>query len=119
MINSFDDAGVAGKEFVDSTLRSYAAVTKGLQAIATEAADYSKKAFEANSAAVEDLLSVKSLDRAFEVQGGHARRAYEAFVAEASRISELYADLAKEAYRPFERSLARAGASRAAPAPEA
>ena len=36
------------------------------------------------------------------------KNAYEAFVAEATKISELYADLAKDAYKPFESAVAQA-----------
>jgi hypothetical protein len=32
----------------------------------------------------------------------HAKSAYEGFVAQATRMSELYADMAKEIYKPFE-----------------
>ncbi|RUU57097.1 phasin family protein, partial [Mesorhizobium sp. M2C.T.Ca.TU.009.01.2.1] len=33
---------------------------------------------------------------------------YESFVAEASKIGNLYAELAKEAYKPFESVVAKA-----------
>ena len=50
--------------------------------------------------------------KAIEIQTGLSpRTAYEGFVAEATKIGELYADLAKEAYKPFEvlRGEGRAG----------
>lgn len=119
MMKSFDDAGVAGKEFVDNTLKSYAAMTKGLQTIATEAAEYSKSAFESNSSAMEELFSAKSLEKAMEIQGAHAKQAYESFVAQASKMSELYADLAKEAYKPFETPFAKADEPKTGAKPEA
>ena len=65
-------------------------------------ADYSKKAFEDGTAALEKLFGVKSFDKAIEVQTEYAKTAYEGFVAKASKIGELYADLAKETYKPFE-----------------
>jgi hypothetical protein len=36
------------------------------------------------------------------------KAAYEGFVAETSKIGELYADLAKETYKPFESMMAKA-----------
>jgi hypothetical protein len=42
------------------------------------------------------------------VQTEFAKTAYEGFVAKANKIGELYADLAKEAYKPFESMLAKA-----------
>jgi len=91
-----------GKEHFDAAVASAGTFSKGLQAIATAVSDYSKKSFEDGSAFVEKLATVKSLDKAIEVQTDYAKTAYESLVAETTKISEIYADLAKEAYRPFE-----------------
>ncbi|TCD13225.1 phasin family protein [Oricola cellulosilytica] len=107
-MNSFEDANKIGKEMMDNSLKSYAAVTKGLQAIATEATDYSKKSYEDGAAAFEKLAATKSLEKAMEVQSEYVKSAYEAFVAEATKMGELYTDLAKEAYKPFENAVAGA-----------
>ncbi|MEO9338951.1 phasin family protein [Mesorhizobium sp. SB112] len=104
----FENAGNFGAEFVDHSLKSFAALSKGTQAIAAEAGDYTKKSFENGGAAFEKLISSKSLESAVQVQADYAKSAYEGFVAEATKISELYADLAKEAYRPFEQAVAKA-----------
>ena len=77
-------------------------MSKGAQAIAVEVADYSKKAFEDGSAMLEKLFGVKSFEKAIELQSEYAKTSYEGFVAKATKIGELYADLAKEAYKPFE-----------------
>ena len=108
MVKSFEDLQTVGKENVDATLKSFGALSKSGQAIAVELADYSKKAFQDGSTALEKLFGAKSLDKAIEVQTEYAKTAYEGFVAEATKLSELYADLAKETYKPFEGFLARA-----------
>jgi len=108
MTQTFEDAGKIGKEIMDNGLTSFASLSKGLQAIAVEATDYSKKSFETGSAALEKLLASKSLEKAMEVQSAFARQAYEGFVAEATKIGELYAEVAKDAYKPFESMVAKA-----------
>ena len=108
MVKNFEDLQTVGKENVDATLKSFGALTKSGQAIAVELADYSKKAFQDGSSALEKLFGVKSLDKAIEVQTEYAKTAYEGFVAEATKLSGLYSDLAKEAYKPFEGIYARA-----------
>jgi hypothetical protein len=105
---TFEDAGKFGKEFMDSGLKSMATFSKGVQAIAVEATEYAKKSFETGSAAFEKLVAAKSLDKALEVQTDYAKTAYEAFVAEATRISDLYAEMFKDTYKPFEAVSARA-----------
>src|SRR5579875_2770228 len=108
MVKNFEDLQQVGKENVDVALKTVGALTKGAQAIAVEVADYSKKTFEDSTAALEKLFGVKSFDKAIEVQTEYAKAAYDGFVAKASKIGELYADLAKESYKPFEAMLARA-----------
>ena len=102
MVKNFEDLQQVSKDNVDVALKAMGTWSKGTQAIAVEVADYSKKAFEDSTAALEKLFGVKSLDKAIEVQTEFAKSAYEGFVAKASKISELYADLAKETYKPFE-----------------
>src|SRR6476660_266270 len=103
MVKNFDDLQQVGKDHVDVTLKAMGALSKGTQAIAVEVADYSTKAFEDGTAALEKLFGVK----AFEVETEFAKTAYEGFVAKASKIGELYADLAKETYKPFESLFAK------------
>ncbi|HWW46614.1 MAG TPA: phasin family protein [Xanthobacteraceae bacterium] len=96
-----------GKEQLDATMASAANFSKGFQALATAYGEISKKSFEEGSAYVEKLSSVKSLDKAIELQTEYARNSYEAFVAGSQKIGELYADLAKQAYKPFEGYVAK------------
>ena len=106
----FDEFQKFGGEGVDVVLRQFGAVSKGVQAIASEVADYSKEAFETTAAATEKLLGAKSLEKAIEVQSDFLKTSYEGFVARSGKFSELYADLAKETYKPLEGYFAKAAA---------
>ena len=108
MVKNFEDLQQVGKDNMDSALKTWGALSKGAQAIAVEMADYSKKSFEDGTAALEKLFGVKSFDKAIEVQTEFAKTAYEGFVAEATKLGELYAGLAKETYKPFETIMAKA-----------
>jgi hypothetical protein len=107
MLKNFDELQKLGKDNMDAAMKSFGALSKGVQAIAVEVADYSKKSFEEGSAATEKLLGAKTLDKAIEIQTDYAKQAYEGFVAGATRIGELYADLTKESYKPFETYLGK------------
>ena len=74
-----------------------ASSTKGLQTIAAETTDYSKKSFEKSRVLFEKLTGVKKIDEAIQLQSDFAKSAYADFVAHATRIGELYSSLAKEA----------------------
>jgi hypothetical protein len=108
MVKNLEDLQQVSKDNMESAMKCWGALSKGTQAIAVEVADYSKKAFEDGTAALEKLFGVKSFDKAIEVQTEFAKSAYEGFVAEATKIGELYADLAKETYKPFETMMAKA-----------
>jgi hypothetical protein len=108
MIKNFDDVQKMSKDSMDATMKSFGVLSKASQSIATEVADYSKKSFEDGTKVMEKLFSAKSLDKAIEIQTDYAKSAYEGFVAQATKISELYADLAKETYKPFEVYAAKA-----------
>jgi phasin family protein len=99
---NFDDANRKSKEAMDTALRSYSDTTKGFQAIASEAADYSKKSFQDAVTHFETLTGAKSFEAVMELQTSYAKSAYESFVAEATRLGEMYSDLAKSAYKPYE-----------------
>lgn len=96
------------KDSMDSAMTSLGAWSKGAQAIATEVMDFSKKSVEGSAAAWEKLIGAKTLEKAMEVQSSYLKSSYEAYVAEATKLGELYVDLAKEAYRPFEGIFAKA-----------
>jgi phasin family protein len=105
-----DEMQKLSKDSMDMAMNSFGAWSKSAQAIATEMADYTKKSVEGSAAAWEKLLGAKTLEKAMEVQSEYVKSSYEDFVAEATKLSELYAGLAKEAYKPFEGAFAKASA---------
>ena len=107
MLKNFEDFQKLGKDNVDTCMKQFGTVSKGWQAIAAEFADYSKKSFEDGSAALEKLFGAKSLEKAIEVQSDYVKTTYEGFIAEATKLGELYTDLAKETYKPYEGMIAK------------
>ena len=68
MVKNFDEMQKLGQENANATMTSFGVVSKGVQAIATEVADYSKKSFEEGTQAFEQLLGAKSVEKAMELQ---------------------------------------------------
>ncbi len=107
MIKDFNDIQKMSNANVDATVQSFEGVTKATQAIATEIADYTKRSFESGTKTMENLLSAKSLDKVIEVQTESARAAYDNYVSEVTKLGELYSDLAREAFKPYQTFVAR------------
>jgi phasin family protein len=108
MMNGLEDVQKLGKDNMDQAMKSFGSFSKGMQSLAVEMADYSKKSFEDSASTVEKLMSAKSVDKAMEIQTDYMKSAYEGFVAQATKVGELYADLAKDAYKPLEGMVAKA-----------
>ena len=101
MIPQFDTFQKFGKDNMDASLKTLGAVSQGAQAIAVEAAEFTKKSFERSTATFEKLVGAKTLDKAIEIQTDYLRSAYEGIVAQSTKMGELYANMAKEALKPF------------------
>ena len=102
-----EDFQKISKDNFDATVRSYAELNKGFQAIAAKMTDYSKQAFEDATRAFEQLAGAKSFEHAIEVQSQYAKKAYDTWVAEASKLGEMYAAVARDAYKPVEKAVSR------------
>lgn len=110
MFPTFETFQKMGKDQMEAATAAASEVTKSLQTIAAEASDYSKKSMESNSAFMEKLLGVRKLDEAIALQTDYAKTTYEGFVAQVTKMGELYQGLAKEAFKPVEGMMAKAKA---------
>ena len=107
MLKGFEDFQKVGKDGFDAAVKSFGEMNKGFQAIAAEVTDYSKKAFEDGTRAFEQLIGAKSVEQAVEIQSTYAKKAYDTYIAEMSKIGEMYAGLARDAYKPVEAALTK------------
>jgi hypothetical protein len=107
MLKNFEQVQKVGQENAEATTKAFGLISTGIQAIATEVADYSKKSLEEGTKVFEQLLGTKSPEKAIELQQAYFKTAYEGFVAQATKIGGLYADLAKQTYKPLEGYVAK------------
>ncbi|MGE0022583.1 MAG: phasin family protein [Hyphomicrobium sp.] len=104
MMTNFQDFQRFGQSNVDTALKLFGDWNKGWQAIAAEMTDYSKRAFEESTSTFEKLASAKSIEQAFEIQSSFAKRAYEDYMQQLTKIGGMYTSLAKDAYKPVEKA---------------
>jgi hypothetical protein len=100
-----EDFQKMGEENYDAMVRSYGELNKNYQAIASRWADFSKRSFEDASRAWEEMIGAKSVDKAIEVQTKYAKGAYENWIAEMSKIGEMYSSAARDAYKPVQKAM--------------
>ena len=102
-----EDFQKMGKTNYDAAVRYYGDMTKGFQAIGARVTDYYKRAFEDSTRAFEQLVGAKSFEHALEIQSQYAKKAYDTWMAEASKIGEMYAAVARDAYKPVEKAVTK------------
>ena len=96
-----------GTEQLASNTTAASSFLDTVQAIATEATDYSRRSMENSSSFVAKLLRAKSFDSVIQIHSEYAKTSYEGFVAQAKKMGELYSDLAKESFKPIETAITK------------
>lgn len=91
-----------GKDSVERTSRSIAAVAQEMQDLVADAADYSRSSFTASTRALERLLGASSVEKALEIQAAFAKTSYEGFITHTTRVGEAMTNIARESVKPFE-----------------
>ena len=51
------------------------------------------------------MIGAKSLEQAIEIQSQYITKAYDTYMAEMSKLGEMYVGLARNAYKPVESAL--------------
>jgi phasin family protein len=111
MFNNMEVMQKYGKSQVEAFTAASSTITKGLQQIAEETAGFSKKHFETSSAALQELFGAKSVEKAIEIQTNFAKKSFESFVAQSTKVGELYTSLVTEALKPAEQIIAKTDAT--------
>src|SRR4051812_26364933 len=89
------------KDNAEAVMKSATVAGKGVETINSEIYSYSKQSIEDTVAAGKAVMGSKSIHEAFEFQSDFAKSAFEAYVAQLSKISEFSTAVAKESFAPF------------------
>jgi len=85
----------------DAVVESQAAVARGLEELSAELARLARSGIDAAARSATDMLAVKTLSDAVEVNAGFTRTSLDALVGGSAKLSELGARLAAEASQPI------------------
>jgi len=90
-----------GREAFAAVVQSQAAVARGLEALSAELAGLALSGIDAAARTATDMLAVKTLSDAIEVNAGFTRSSFDALVGGSAKLSELGTKLAAEASQPI------------------
>jgi phasin family protein len=100
-LKGYDAFVTYGKDNAEAVTKSATVAGKGIETINSEIYSYSKQSIEDSVAATKAMLGSKSVHEAFEFQTDYVKSAFEAYVAEMSKITELATATTKDSFAPF------------------
>ena len=98
---SSEDIAAFGREAFAAVVQSQTAVARGLEALSAEMAGLVLSGIDAAARTATDMLAVKTLSDAIEVNAEFTRSSLDAVVGGSAKLSELGARLAAEASQPI------------------
>lgn len=96
-----EDVTAFGQLNVDALTKASELATKAVEGINEEITSYSKKSFDDGVAAAKDLASAKTPTELFEKQSAFAQSAFDGFVAQATKMNEIFTSAAKDITAPI------------------
>jgi phasin family protein len=86
----------------EAASRSFSEANKGFQALAAEMMEYSKSSFDDAIRTWEQLIGVRSLEQAMQIQSDYAKRVYENHMAELKKLGEMTVGMVRDTTKPVE-----------------
>lgn len=108
-IAAMSEVSAFGKENVEAFVASASAAQKGFETISQRTAAYTKQAMENHVAATKALMTSKSVQEFVEKQSDYAKTSFEAYVAELTSLSDLFAGVAKDSLKPINERMSAVG----------
>jgi phasin family protein len=101
-VKSYDTVLGYGKDTVEAYMKSATLAGKGIETLNSEIYSYSKDAIEESIAAGKAILGSKSVHEAFELQTDFAKSAFESYISELTKFSELFTSTTKDTFAPLQ-----------------
>lgn len=101
-VKTYDQLMSFGKDNAEAVLKSANAAGKSVETINSEVFAFTRKFFEDGVAATKSVLSAKTVEEAFQLQGEYGKAMFQTQVDEAAKIGELALSAARDTAEPFQ-----------------
>jgi phasin family protein len=91
-----------GRDTVEAYVKSANAAGKGVETLQNELYAFSKQSVEDSMSAAKAVFGSKSVHEAFELQTDFAKSAFDNYVGQMTKISEIMFNTAKDAFGPLQ-----------------
>jgi phasin family protein len=100
-LSALAEANTHSKKNLEAVVASVTAAARGAETLGAEAMAYSKSAFETQVNNAKALAAVKTPQELFELQTAFAKGAFDAYVTEVGKISEIWSASFRESLAPL------------------
>ena len=90
-----------GKKNLEAVVASATAAQKGVEALSAQTVAYGKKSWEDGVAAAQSLATARSVQEALELQTAWAKSAAETYLAEVTRMTDVFTASVKDSFKPI------------------
>jgi phasin family protein len=101
-IKSYDHMFGYSRETVEAYVKAANAAGKGVETFHNEVYTYSKQSVEDSVAATKALFGTKSVHEAFELQTDFAKSAFDSYVGQMTKLSDIFFATTKDAFGPLQ-----------------
>jgi phasin family protein len=101
VVNGYGQFLGYGKETVEAYAKAANVAAKGAETLNNEIFAYSKQSMEDTIAQTKALMATKSVHEAFELQADFAKTAFETYVSQMTKFSEIFVSTTKNSFAPI------------------
>lgn len=101
MTKGFEGAAAFGQDNMEAFVKSGEIAAKAAEGIGSEISAFTKKSFEDTIAATQDFASAKTVTELFEKQTAFAQSAFDTFVKQSTKMTEIMTSAAKDISAPI------------------
>jgi len=100
-VKTVDDIAAFNKDTVEAVVQASNVTAKGIEAINAEILAFSKSSVEDSLAAAKGLMTAKTLNEFVELQSKFAKMAMDSYLQQTTKLGEISAKVAQEAFEPI------------------
>lgn len=108
LTKGFEGVTAFGQGNVEALVKTSEVAVKAVEGLNSEFSAFSKKSFDESVAAAKDLASAKTVSELMEKQTAFAQASVEHFVAQSTKMNELFAAVMKDVTAPWNARVAAA-----------
>lgn len=101
MFKGYDQINSLAQGNYEAVTKSFGIISKGLEDVSKAWADYTKVSVDTTMSFGKQVLGAKSLNEFVDLQNTFTKSAFDTFVAESTKISEMSVKTASEAIEPI------------------